>query len=53
MDGYRLNGNRATSFLFRMPVMEAHRLEIFEKHRSGDGRRLRLGGVSLKEDSTP
>jgi len=53
MDGYRLNGNRATSFLFRMPVMEAHRLEIFEKRRSGDGRRLRLGGVSLKEDSTP
>lgn len=52
MDGYRLNGKGPTSFLLRVPVMEAHRLEIFEGSRGQYGRR-HLGGVSLQGDPVP
>jgi hypothetical protein len=50
-DGYRLGGTRPASFLLRMPVMEAHRLEVFERHRDGDWRRL--GGAVLREEPAP
>jgi hypothetical protein len=52
IDGHRMNEDRPTSFLLRMPVMNAHRLEIFEGPRGQDGGRVRLGGVSLNTDST-
>jgi hypothetical protein len=52
MDGYRLDGNRPASFLIRMPVTEAHRLEFYGHAREGSGRHL-LGRASLKESSTP
>jgi hypothetical protein len=50
IDGYRMDGTRPTSFLLRMPLMNAHRLEIFKGPRGEIGRRTWLGGVSLSRD---
>ncbi|HEX7551966.1 MAG TPA: M64 family metallopeptidase [Geothrix sp.] len=53
IEGYRMNGGRPASFLLRMPVMNAHRLEIFAGPGGQDGLRTRLGGVALSSGSTP
>lgn len=51
-DGYRLKGNGPASFLLRVPMTTARRLEIFESAQGGHGRRP-LGGVSLSEAPAP
>jgi hypothetical protein len=53
IDGYRRNRSQPASFLLRMPVLKAHRLEIFAGPRGQDGRRTPIGRVSLSEDSAP
>lgn len=48
IDGYRLSGTRPPSFLLRVPLQEAHRLEVFQGPD-----RTRLGGVDLRTDPAP
>ena len=52
VDGYRLDRKAPASFLLRLPLVEAHRLEIYEGTPRSEGRR-RLGGISLQRDSEP
>lgn len=52
IDGYRLGRNQPASFLLRMPMVEAHRLEVFRAPKGAEGR-TRLGGVILRVDSNP